>query len=77
MSTAVCLLMESLLFPRLGETALDLIFYRVREDLNWASISPAIFGLVFESALDLEVRRASGMYCISIENIRKDIDPLF
>ncbi|MBR4665965.1 MAG: SAM-dependent DNA methyltransferase, partial [Lentisphaeria bacterium] len=47
------------------------------EDFDWSGISPTIFGAVFESTLNPETRRAGGMHYTSIENIHKDIDPLF
>ena len=46
-------------------------------DFNWSSISPTIFGAVFESTLNQETRRKGGMHYTSIENIHKVIDPLF
>lgn len=44
---------------------------------DWSQISPAIFGTVFESTLNPDVRRAGGMHYTSLENIHKVIDPLF
>ncbi len=44
---------------------------------DWSSISPTIFGAVFESTLNPETRRSGGMHYTSIENIHKVIDPLF
>ena len=44
---------------------------------NWSEISPTIFGAVFESTLDTELRRGGGMHYTSIQNIHKVIDPLF
>lgn len=46
-------------------------------EFDWAKISPAIFGAVFESTLNPETRRSGGMHYTSIENIHKVIDPLF
>ncbi|MBR0062486.1 MAG: class I SAM-dependent DNA methyltransferase, partial [Selenomonadaceae bacterium] len=46
-------------------------------NFDWAQISPTIFGTVFESTLNHDVRRAGGMHYTSIENIHKVIDPLF
>lgn len=40
-------------------------------------ISPTIFGGVFESTLNPEVRRSGGMHYTSPENIHRAIDPLF
>ena len=47
------------------------------ENFNWSSISPTIFGAVFESTLNPVTRREGGMHYTSIENIHKVIDPLF
>ena len=63
--------------PRLGEEVLSLILEKASEDFNWSSISPTIFGAVFESTLNPETRRSGGMHYTSIENIHKVIDPLF
>ena len=68
---------ESVVIPRLDETIVDLILHQASEDFNWSSISPTIFGAVFESTLNPETRRSGGMHYTSIENIHKVIDPLF
>ena len=63
--------------PRITEEIRDLILLRASDDFDWSLISPTIFGAVFESTLNPETRRASGMHYTSIENIHKVIDPLF
>lgn len=68
---------ENVIIPRLDETIVDLILRRASADFNWSSISPTIFGAVFESTLNPETRRSGGMHYTSIENIHKVIDPLF
>ena len=68
---------ESVVIPRLDETIVDLILHQASEDFNWSSISPTIFGAVFESTLNPETRRSGGMHYTSIENIHKVIDALF
>lgn len=68
---------ENVIIPRLDETIVDLILHRASEDFDWSSISPTIFGAVFESTLNPETRRSGGMHYTSIENIHKVIDPLF
>ncbi len=68
---------ESVIIPRLNERIVDLILRRASEDFDWSSISPTIFGAVFESTLNPETRRSGGMHYTSIENIHKVIDPLF
>ena len=68
---------ENVIIPRLDEAIVDLILRRASEDFDWSSISPTIFGAVFESTLNPETRRSGGMHYTSIENIHKVIDPLF
>lgn len=68
---------EHVVIPRLDETIVDLILQRASADFDWSSISPTIFGAVFESTLNPETRRSGGMHYTSIENIHKVIDPLF
>lgn len=68
---------ENIIIPRLDETIVDLILHRASSDFDWSSISPTIFGAVFESTLNPETRRSGGMHYTSIENIHKVIDPLF
>ena len=67
---------ENIEIPRLGAEIIDLILDKV-ENFNWSTISPPIFGAVFESTLNPETRRSGGMHYTSIENIHKVIDPLF
>lgn len=45
--------------------------------LNWAKISPAIFGSLFQSVLDPQARRNLGAHYTSETNILKLIQPLF
>ena len=68
---------ENITIPRLDEAIVDLILQRASADFDWSSISPTIFGAVFESTLNPETRRSGGMHYTSIENIHKVIDPLF
>ena len=68
---------ESIIIPRFTEEIIDLLLTKASEDFNWSSISPTIFGAVFESTLNPETRRSGGMHYTSIENIHKVIDPLF
>lgn len=46
-------------------------------NLDWGKISPAIFGSMFQSAMDNEKRRYLGAHYTSEENIMKVIKPLF
>ena len=44
---------------------------------DWASISPAIFGALFQSVMDAAERRAQGAHYTTEKNIVKVIGPLF
>jgi hypothetical protein len=44
---------------------------------NWATISPAVFGSLFQAVKSKEARRALGEHYTSEENILKVINPLF
>ena len=68
---------EDIEIPPFTEELLDLVLRRASSDFDWSSISPTIFGAVFESTLNPETRRSGGMHYTSIENIHKVIDPLF
>ncbi|WYD79577.1 MAG: DNA methyltransferase [Candidatus Electrothrix gigas] len=46
-------------------------------ELNWAGISPAIFGSLFQSVMDAKERRNLGAHYTSEANILKLINPLF
>ena len=63
--------------PRLNEEICDLLLQHASLDFDWSEISPTIFGAVFESTLNPDTRRSSGMHYTSVENIHKVIDPLF
>ena len=65
-----------MLVPQFGEECTRLIL-DVACPFDWSSISPTIFGAVFESTLSSRVRRSGGMHYTSLENIHKVIDPLF
>ncbi len=56
---------------RMRETLLDCCA------LDWAAISPAIFGALFQSIMDDKARRNLGAHYTSEENILKLIKPLF
>ncbi len=45
--------------------------------LDWSKISPAIFGAMFQSVMNNELRRRLGVHYTSEENILKVIKPLF
>ena len=68
---------EDIIIPKFTDEIIDLLLHNASEDFNWSSISPTIFGAVFESTLNPDTRRAGGMHYTSIENIHKVIDPLF
>ncbi len=63
--------------PRLNDEIIDIILKQSSSNFDWSTISPTIFGGVFESTLNPETRRSGGMHYTSIENIHKVIDPLF
>ena len=44
---------------------------------NWSTISPAIFGSLFQAVKDAEARRELGEHYTTEENILKTINPLF
>lgn len=46
-------------------------------ELDWSSISPEIFGALFQSVLDEDEQHADGAHYTSERNIRKLINPLF
>ena len=46
-------------------------------EFNWSSISPAIFGAMFQGIMDTKTRREMGAHYTSEENIMKVINPLF
>ena len=68
---------EDIEIPPFTDEIRDLLLQHASEDFDWSSISPTIFGAVFESTLNPETRRSGGMHYTSIENIHKVIDPLF
>ena len=47
------------------------------EVFDWNGISPTIFGVIFESTFNPDMRRKGGIHYTSIENIHRVIDPLF
>nr|WP_310886097.1 DNA methyltransferase [Streptococcus iniae] len=63
--------------PNFTDELRELILENASSGFDWSSISPTIFGAVFESTLNPETRRSGGMHYTSIENIHKVIDPLF
>lgn len=68
---------ENIEIPNLNEKVKQLLLTKASENFDWSDISPTIFGAVFESTLNPEIRRKGGMHYTSIENIHKVIDPLF
>ena len=63
--------------PQFTNHLRELILDNASSSFDWSVISPTIFGGVFESTLNPDQRRESGMHYTSIENIHKVIDPLF
>ena len=46
-------------------------------ELNWSSVSPAIFGSMFQNVIDQKLRRSLGAHFTSEKNILRLIKPLF
>lgn len=68
---------ENVIIPQFTDELKRLIVEEAGAGFDWSGISPTIFGAVFESTLNPEIRRSGGMHYTSIENIHKVIDPLF
>nr|WP_296011114.1 DNA methyltransferase [uncultured Adlercreutzia sp.] len=68
---------ESIIVPQFTDDLRHDLLLNASRGFDWRSISPTIFGAVFESTLNPETRRAGGMHYTSVENIHKVIDPLF
>ena len=68
---------ENIEIPNFDQEIVELLLREASDSFDWSSISPTIFGAVFESTLNPETRRSGGMHYTSIENIHKVIDPLF
>ena len=61
--------------PAFSSTMREILLTACR--FNWSNISPAIFGSLFQSVMDPEVRRARGAHYTTEKNILKVIEPLF
>ncbi len=68
---------EDIEIPPFTDEIKDLLLEKASEGFDWHTISPTIFGAVFESTLNPATRRSGGMHYTSIKNIHKVIDPLF
>lgn len=68
---------RTVIIPQFSDDAREILLEKASAGFNWSTISPTIFGAVFESTLNPETRRAGGMHYTSVENIHKVIDPLF
>lgn len=66
---------EKIALPPLNREFRDAILTACSVD--WSSISPAIFGSMFQSVRDADTRRALGEHYTSEENILKTLNPLF
>ncbi len=64
-------------FPNFTPELKTLLLDEASSNFKWEDISPTIFGTVFESTTEDNVRRTGGMHYTSTENIHKVIDPLF
>lgn len=63
--------------PPFSEETKKMFLYNTAHHFDWKNISPTIFGALFESTLNPELRKSSGMHYTSVENIHKIINPLF
>ncbi|MGX0141610.1 DNA methyltransferase [Staphylococcus hominis] len=63
--------------PQFTDELRNLVLNNASHDFDWSYISPTIFGSVFESTLNPEIKREGGMHYTTIQNIHKVIDPLF
>jgi hypothetical protein len=66
---------EALKLPKTGQDFRDAILDACAVD--WSTVSPAIFGSMFQSVRDARTRRELGEHYTSEENILKTLDPLF
>jgi hypothetical protein len=66
---------ESITLPTLDKDFRDALLKAAAVD--WSTISPAIFGSMFQSVRDTKTRRELGEHYTSEENILKTLNPLF
>ena len=66
---------DPLLIPDFDASMRDALLEAGRFD--WTAISPAIFGSLFQSVMELAERRAAGAHYTTEKNILKVIEPLF
>ena len=66
---------EKIKLPDLDDEFRDTIL--IASAVNWSTISPAIFGSMFQSVRDAQTRRELGEHYTSEENILKTLNPLF
>ena len=68
---------QKIRIPQFSDEAYDILLNQMSYNMDWKSISPTIFGMVFESTLSSKVRHQGGMHYTSLENINKILDNLF
>ncbi|MFE9453272.1 class I SAM-dependent DNA methyltransferase [Streptomyces sp. NPDC006739] len=66
---------ERISLPTLNPDFRDTVLEACQRD--WAAVSPAIFGSMFQSVRDANTRRTLGEHYTSEENILKTLNPLF
>ena len=66
---------EEITLPDLDSDFRDAIL--AASAVDWSTISPAIFGSMFQSVRDAQTRRELGEHYTSEENILKTLNPLF
>lgn len=68
---------EKLEVPNFTESIANLLLNECSAGFDWSTISPTIFGALFEDTMNPETRERGSMHYTSVENIHKIIDPLF
>ena len=66
---------DPITFPAFTSTMREQLLAACR--FNWSSISPAVFGSLFQSVMAATERRAQGAHYTTEQNILKVIEPLF
>ena len=68
---------QDIIIPRFTDEIKSILIDEAGDPFDWSVISPTIFGAVFESTINPDIRRKEGMHYTSIENIESLINPLF
>ncbi len=68
---------EDIEIPNFTQEIADLLLNDCSLDFDWSSISPTIFGAIFEDTMNPETREEGCNHYTSVENIHRVINPLF